>query len=194
MNKLSHPVRIQGIGNYFVWNSDQETPNIQHLEFEYDDGNILQFEVRGLATNAEGNIRIGNLIFGSKGWMNVESEDVGHCRTYFSDIQIQPSGFSSYSETEGPAFINDDPATRDSVVNHFTNFIDCVRSGRWQDLNSDILEGHLSSSLCHLGNIACRLKRTLSFNPKTETFINDTEADTYLSKVYRSPYNLPEKV
>jgi len=194
MNKLSHPVRIQGIGNYFVWDSDQETPNIQHLEFEYDDGNILQFEVRGLATNAEGNIRIGNLIFGSKGWMNVESEDVGHCRTYFSDIQIQPSGYSSCSEAEGPAFINDDPATSDSVFNHFTNFIDCVRSGRWQDLNSDILEGHLSSSLCHLGNIACRLKRTLSFNPKTETFINDTEADTYLSKVYRSPYNLPEKV
>ena len=194
MNKTTHPVRIQGTGNYFIWDSDQETPNIQHVVFDYDDGNILQFEVRGLGTNAEGNIKIGNLIFGSKGWMNVASEDVGNCRTYFSDIQIQPSGYSSYNEEEGPAFINDDPATRDSVINHFTNFIECVRSGEWQDLNSDILEGHLSSSLCHLGNIACRLKRTLRFNPETETFINDAEADTYLSKEYRSPYVLPEKV
>ena len=191
MHKMTHPVRIQGIGNYFVLDSDQETPNIQHLEFEYDDGNILQFEVRGLGTNAEGDIRIGNLIYGSKGWMKVTSEDVGNARAYYSDIQIQPSGYSNYNEEEGPVFANDDPATRDSVVNHFTNFLECVRSGRWQDLNSDILEGHLSSSLCHLGNIASRLKRTLLFNPEEETFINDTEADTYLTKAYRSPFNLP---
>jgi hypothetical protein len=105
-----------------------------------------------------------------------------------------PSGYSSYSEEEGPAFTNEDPATRDSVLNHFTNFIDCVRSRKWQDLNADILEGHLSTSLCHLGNIACRLKRSLRFIPHAESFINDAEADTYLTKSYRSPYDLPEKV
>jgi len=194
LEKMTHPVRIQGMGNYFVWDSDQETPNIQLLQFEYDDGKILQFEVRGLGTNAEADIRIGNLIFGSKGWMNMASEEVGQCQAHFSDINIKPSGFSSYSEEKGPEFINEDPLTKDSVVNHFTNFLDCVRSGRWQDLNSDILEGHLSSSLCHLGNIACRLKRSLQFNPDTETFLNDTEANTYLTKAYRSPYDLPEKV
>lgn len=194
LNKLTHPVRIQGIGNFFIWDSDQETPNIQQMEFEYEDGSILQFEVRGLGTNAEGDIRIGNLIFGSKGWMNIASEDVGMCQTHFSDIQIMPSGYSSYKEEEGPTFTNDDPGTKDAVLAHFTNFIDCVRSRRWQDLHADILEGHLSTSLCHMGNIACRLKRTLQFNPHGETFINDSEADSYLTKAYRSPYTLPEKV
>ncbi len=194
LKKMTHPVKIQAAGNFFIWDSDQETPNILHADFEYDDGTILQFEVRGLGTNAEGNIRIGNLIFGSKGWMNVDSEDTGSCSTYFSNINLQPSGFSSYSEEEGPVFTDEDPATGDSVLNHFTNFIDCVRSRRWQDLNADILEGHLSTSLSHLGNIAARLQRTLRFNPKTETFINDPEADTYLTKVYRAPYNLPKKV
>ena len=38
--------------------------------------------------------------------------------------------------------------------NHFANFIDAVRSRRPGDLNSDILEGHLSSALCHTGNIS----------------------------------------
>lgn len=194
LRKMSHPVRIQGIGNYFVWDSDQETPNIQHLEFEYDDGRILQFEVRGLGTNSEGDVRIGNLIFGSKGWMNMASEDEGVCQTHYSDIQITPSGFSDYEETEGPRFDNDDPGSRDAVVNHFTNFIRSVRSRKWEDLNADILEGHLSTSLCHLGNIACRLKRSLQFDPLTETFTGDPEADTYLTKAYRSPYDLPEKV
>ena len=105
-----------------------------------------------------------------------------------------PSGYSSYTEEEGPVFRDQDPATGDAVLNHFTNFIDCVRSRRWQDLNADILEGHLSTSLCHLGNIACRVKRPLQFNPEEETFFDDAEADAYLSKAYRSPYVLPEKV
>ena len=194
LKKMTHPVKIQAIGNFFIWDSDQQTPNIVHANYEYDDGTILQFEVRGLGTNAEGNVRIGNLIFGSKGWMNVDSEDTGTCNTYFSNINLQPSGFSSYSEEVGPAFTNDDPATADSVLNHFTNFIDCVRSRKWQDLNADILQGHLSTSISHLGNIALRVQRTLHFNPKTETFINDPEANTYLTKVYRDPYILPKKV
>ena len=79
-------------------------------------------------------------------------------------------------------------------MNHFTNFINCVRSRNWQDLNADILEGHLSTSLCHLGNIACRLKRPLQFDPGGELFLDDTEADGYLTKTYRSPFLLPEVV
>jgi len=194
LDKASHPVKIQGFSNFFVWDSDQETPNIQHIEFEYEDGRILQFEVRGLGTNDEGGLRIGNLIFGSKGWMDMASEDVGGSQAHFSDIQLLPIGYSSYREEDGPVFKDDNPATSDAVINHFTNFLDCVKSRRWQDLNADILEGHLSTSLCHLGNIACRLKRPLQFNGQQETFVNDTEADAYLTKVYRSPYLLPEKV
>ena len=194
LNKDSHPVRIQGFSNFFIWDSDQETPNIQHLEFEYGDGKILQFEVRGLGTNDEGGLRIGNLIFGSGGWMDIASEDVGGCNTHFSDIRLMPSGYSSYKEEKGPIFTDDDPATSDAVLNHFTNFIDCVRSRQWQDLNADILEGHLSTSLCHLGNIACRLKMPLLFNSEQELFEDDTETSRYLTKVYRPPYELPDQV
>ena len=188
LGKRTHPVRIQGVGNYFIWDSDQETPNIQKLEFEYEDGAILQFEVRGLGTNSEAGIRVGNLIYGSKGWMSMGSEDEGDGKAYYCDINIEPSGFSSYKEKEGPVFTNDIPDERDSVVNHFTNFIQCVKSRKWQDLNADIMEGHLSTSLCHLGNIATRLKRTLNFNPHAEKFIDDPEADAYLTKIYRPPY------
>ena len=194
LGKRTHPVKIQGIGNYVIWDSDQETPNIQQLEFEYEDGSILQFEVRGLGTNSEAGIRIGDLIFGSKGWMSLDNEDVGVSKVHYSDIKIKPDGFSSYNEEDGPKFTNDDPATANSVVNHFTNFLECVKSRKWQNLNADILEGHLSTSLCHLGNIACRVKRTLHFNPNAEKFVNDPEADAYLTKMYRAPYLLPDKV
>ena len=194
LNQQTHPVRIQSTGGYFVWDSDQETPNIQHIEFEYGDGRILQFEVRGLGTNDEGGVRIGNLLYGSKGWMKMHNEDEGAGEAYFSQVQIQPSGYSSYSEEPGPQFSGADPHATNSVVNHFSNFIDCVRSRRSQDLHADILEGHLSSSLCHLGNIACRLKRSLVFDPDQEVFPGDSEAGLYLTKTYRAPYVLPDTV
>lgn len=194
MNIMTHPVRIKGTGNYFVWDSDQETPNTQQLEFEYEDGRILQFEVRGLGTNPEGGIRIGNLIYGAKGWMSIASEDQGICLAHNTDIEVGPTGFSSYHEEQTTSFINPSPGSEDAVISHFTNFIDCVRSGRWQELHADIMEGHLSTSLSHLGNIACKLDRTLQFNPHAETFINDPEAASYLTKAYRSPYDLPDTV
>jgi hypothetical protein len=194
LNKLSHPVKIQGFSNYFIYDSDQETPNIQHLEFEYEDGNILQFEVRGLPTNAEAGIRIGDLVYGSDGWMKMANEEEDGCQSFLSKIELNPSGFSSYTEKKGPAFKNEASLNSNVVVSHFTNFIDCVRSRRWQDLNAEIEVGHLSTSLCHLGNIACRLNRPLHFDPREETFIDDEEADSYLTRVYRSPYLLPDEV
>lgn len=194
MQQETHPVRIQSTGGYYVWDSDQETPNIQHIEFEYGDGRILQFEVRGLGTNDESGVRIGNLIYGADGWMKLHNEDEGDGQAYFSQVQLQPSGFSSYSEEPGPDFSHEVAEAPDSVINHFSNFFACVESRRWQDLHADVLEGHLSSSLCHLGNIACRLKRSLEFDPEKELFIGDPEANEYLTKVYRSPYLLPGTV
>jgi hypothetical protein len=41
--------------------------------------------------------------------------------------------------------------------NHFRNFIDAVRSRKSTDLHADIWEGHLSSALCHTGNVSYRL-------------------------------------
>jgi predicted dehydrogenase len=192
--KWEHPVKITAMGNYFVWDSDQETPNIQHIEFEYADGKLLQFEVRGLGTNDEGGVRIGDLIYGSKGWMNIDNEDSGESQARMAEVTLDPSGFSSYKESQGKSFSNNDPATADSVLNHFKNFTDCMRTRKWQDLHAEIQEGHLSTSLCHLGNIATRLKRTLHFNPSAEKFVDDAEADRYLTKMYRAPYLLPETV
>src|SRR5581483_4762752 len=46
---------------------------------------------------------------------------------------------------------------------HYGNFAKAVRSGRQSDLNAPIEEGHLSSALCHLGNISYRLGREMPF-------------------------------
>jgi hypothetical protein len=52
----------------------------------------------------------------------------------------------------------------------------------------------LSSGLAHLGNIAYQTGRVLNFDPKTEKFIGDDEANAMLTRKYRAPYTVPEKV
>ena len=42
---------------------------------------------------------------------------------------------------------------------HFENFVNAVRSGKHEDLNCDIAEGHLSAALCHLANISLRTRQ-----------------------------------
>jgi len=150
--------------------------------------------VRGLPSNREGDVTVGDLIYGSKGWMSIENEDAGRSEVRYGQIKLLPIGYSSYKEEAGPVFTNDSPATADAVLNHFRNFLDSVRSRNRQDLHADILEGHISTSLCHLGNIACRLGRTLEFDPESEKFVNDQEANGYLTKPYRAPYLLPQTV
>jgi len=67
-----------------------------------------------------------------------------------------------------------------------------VRSRKVEDLKAPIEEGHLSSTLCHLGNISYRVGRSLKFDGTNERFVGDEEADKLLSRTYRAPYSLPD--
>jgi hypothetical protein len=69
-----------------------------------------------------------------------------------------------------------------------------VRSGKNDGLHSNIEEGHLSTSLCHLANISYRVGRSLKFNGAQEKFVNDADADKLLTRVYRAPYVVPNAV
>lgn len=77
----------------------------------------------------------------------------------------------------------------DAIVNHMGNFFDCVESR--ETPISDIVSQHRSVSVCHLGNISMRLGRKLRWNPETELFVDDAEADTWLKREQREPFRIP---
>ena len=68
------------------------------------------------------------------------------------------------------------------------------RSRKTSDLNCPIEEGAISSTLMHLGNIAYRLGRTLNFDEKTMSVVDDKEANKMFTRPYRKPYVVPEAV
>ncbi|MNC99069.1 hypothetical protein D3C83_172290 [compost metagenome] len=69
-----------------------------------------------------------------------------------------------------------------------------MRSRDRAKLNCEVEEGHLSTSLCHLANVSLRTGRKLTFDPKTETFPGDEEANRFLRRQYREPYVVPDQV
>ncbi len=74
----------------------------------------------------------------------------------------------------------------DSTVNHMGNFFDCVRTRNTPV--SDVVSQHRSATTCHLGNIAMHLGRPLRWDPERERFVDDDEANRWLSRPQRAGY------
>jgi myo-inositol 2-dehydrogenase/D-chiro-inositol 1-dehydrogenase len=73
-----------------------------------------------------------------------------------------------------------------SIDNHMGNFVDCMKSR--QRPISDVVSQHRSVTACHLANIAMRLGRALRWDPEKEVFIGDDEANRWLRRDQRKPY------
>jgi predicted dehydrogenase len=172
LGKNEMPKGVLASGGRFGYSDDGQTPNTLHVAFEFDDC-ALQFEVRGLITNEESKVKIGDIFYGTEGILAITS---------YKDWQV----FYGPKLAKGPSGSGDG--------NHYANFVKAVKARDHKLLNADIEEGHLSSAYCHLGNIAYRLGRKLHINPSTESFVNDLEADAMLSREYRAPFEVPTKV
>jgi predicted dehydrogenase len=75
------------------------------------------------------------------------------------------------------------------INNHIQNWFDCIKT-REKPI-ADVEIGHRSAILCHLGNIARWVGRPLTWDPESETFPGDEEANKYLDRPRRKPYELP---
>jgi predicted dehydrogenase len=180
LQKQEHPVKIRSVGGYFGEESSQET---QTTEFEYADGKVLEFATRGQFTNDEGGVRIGNLFYGTKGWLWIE-ESGRKWQSYFGPKNEKGPG------TDAP---DAEPTGLTTIeFPHYQNFVDAIRAGDPKLLNCDVLEGHLSSALPHLANISYRVGRALVFDGKNEKFVDDKQADRLLTREsYRKGFEIP---
>jgi hypothetical protein len=125
---------VISIGGRVGYEDAGETANTQICVFDYGDSQLI-FEVRGLPTKDLLGCRIGNIWYGDKGYVVSTN--------YNSGAAFTPDG-QLIKKFQGGG-------------NHFANFIQAVKSRKVSDLHADIEEGHLSSALCHLGNISYRL-------------------------------------
>jgi predicted dehydrogenase len=201
LGKDVHPVKITCSGGLFVEDSDQETPNVQNATYEYADGTLVDLEVTTLPSPSFGGVQMGEFFYTPRGYVT----SANNWTTVLGEFTPRttpdpPSGVSNrLNNVSFPQIAyKPGPPVPDlegvAEASHFQNFVDCVRSRRRENLNCEILDGHMSTSLCHLANIAFRTGRKLIFDPASETFPGDQEANRYLTRVYREPYVVPDQV
>ena len=129
---------ILSYGGRFAWDDAGETPNTQVTIHDFGDKTIVQ-EVRNLPTR--GYRKPGGVIFeGTEGYICSS----GGGATLFDPKGKRIKAFGGQNE------------------HHMANFLKAVRSGNPKDLNAEILEGHQSTALCHVGNISYRVGQPAS--------------------------------
>jgi predicted dehydrogenase len=161
------PSRISSMGGIYWLDDAKEVPDTETVHYDFGDF-MLVYELRSFAKHrAIEGVAHGVAFYGTEATL-VMGED-----------------WTVYPKDGGLGLsFKGTPAT------HERNFLECVKSRKRP--NSDVEIGRLSTTMCHLGNISYHLKRDIRFDPKTETFGDDQEANSYLTKSYRSPYEPPK--
>ena len=251
---------VFSIGGRLGYIDDGETANSQFIVHGYEKAPLI-FEVRGLPskpaeveTDAEGKKKKGSEKMDSyrgAGVGVIVQYENGYlvCPDYNNAIAIDNDGnaVKKFGNPPIPADVVDNLPKAEKAEkkegesdheNHFANFIKAVGSRKTSDLHGKIIDGHISSALCHTGNISYRLGKKaspdaireklkgdkeamdsferlathlaanevdinvdkltlgefLKFDPTTEKFIGNADADKMLTREYRAPYVVPEKV
>ncbi|MHC4988114.1 MAG: Gfo/Idh/MocA family protein [Planctomycetota bacterium] len=234
------PARVFSVGGRFGYEDDGETPNTQFIYYDYKPAPII-YEVRGLPPQKDAPrnpmdlfqpvCRRGVTLKSSYKGKGPNTGVVIECEHGYVDM----GGAKAY-DYEGnliKEFTGEDPGPQ-------ANFIKAVRSRKISDLRNDILDGHLSTALSHMGNISHRIGKqassadiqdrikgnkdmvevfgrfqahldangvalektpatlgpVLTMDSKAERFIGEfsNEANKLLSRNYRKPFVVPEKV
>ncbi len=138
------PPRTISVGGRFGYVDDGNTPNTQFVYHDYERAPLL-FEVRGLPRDAEA--QAGEWRKGMDDYMGASIGVIVHCEGGYLQI---PSYTSATAYDKNGTKLE----SWKGGGNHYANFVDAVRSRRSEDLTASIEDGHLSSALCHLGNVS----------------------------------------
>ena len=160
------PTRISAAGGKFHFHDDQQTPDTLNVQYAFPDHTIL-WEHRLWSTHGPEGRSAAVAFYGEQGTLVVDR-----------------GGWKIYDRKE--PIIAD---TSEQLGNHCRHFIDCLKTRELPV--ADIEVGHLSSTLCHLGNIAYRLGREIQFDSEHLDVRHDDEARLLLSREYRPQWELP---
>jgi predicted dehydrogenase len=169
------PSAVAGFGGRYAVKDGGETPDVQQVLYRFDTG-VVSWSTREV--NAGDGA--GLVFHGTTGTLDLSR----------SGYRIRPEKWTGDAPAPSPAA----PATAREVTGgnleeqHLRNFLDCVRSRRRP--NADVEEGHLTAVMCHLGNIATRLGRSLTWDAGAERVAGDDEANALLTTAYRAPWTL----
>jgi predicted dehydrogenase len=162
----SGPVSIEVADTKFVADKSYEVPESCLLTYRYANGVSVY-----CGQNVKG-YRGGVTFEGEKGTIHVDRRELTA-----TPPEILKEQFGSSAER---LYVSN---------NHHANFLECLKSRKAPV--GDVAIGHRSATVCHLGNMAIRTGRAITWDPSKEVIVGDKEAAAMLSRPYRKPWELP---
>ena len=144
----------------------QDTPETLVVNFSFPETTVV-WEHRQWSTRGIEGRSVAAAFYGERGTLIVDR-----------------GGWKVYDNTTGKS----DNGQDDSSVHHQA-FLDAVRNRTTSPC--DIADGHVSTGLCHLGNIAARLERDIHFDANQLEIVNDAAATRLLARDYSTSWPLP---
>ena len=163
---VDYPARVTAMGGRYRYDDDQQTPDTLDAVFDFGDRSIA-WELQSWSSRG----RDG----GSTG-----AEFLGETGTIAVDLK---GSYTMFDEKGKPVPQKETEAGPPVPAPHMANFAACIRDGGKP--NADVVDGHKSTLLCHLANIAYRTGQVLECDPATGKPKNSSEADALWSREYR---------
>lgn len=173
---VDYPTEVTGMGRMLYFDDDQQTPDTQHITFHFKDKAIF-YEQRIWNSYRMQGTEEGIFAYGTDGMAHMGRWVGGHWAFRVFDAKGKLTHYEQEATPENDT--------------HARNFVDCIRSR--EKPTADVETGHISTVLCHLGNIVSRTGRNLRFDAKTETIVDDREANQYLRRDYREHWSKPKE-
>ncbi|MCH7751345.1 MAG: Gfo/Idh/MocA family oxidoreductase [Planctomycetes bacterium] len=163
----SGPVKVKHVyAEYLPEGSLFNAATFTHFQCQYASG------VQLTCVTAEPSVRC--VFEGTEGLVRIDSQG--------KNFLTIPQGLKE------SRFGTDVPAKYGSIDDHQRNFLDCVKSR--EEPAAPVEVGHRSATVCHLGNIALRLKQELQWDPASEQFVGSDEANALLRRPARESWHV----
>jgi len=158
------PVYYEGVAE-FVAGNFADTPVRCRVTCTYADGRKLVLWVR--RQFADRYIRF----IGDEGWIQVDDDTNVVTAEPKSLLKLRAISAKSWADPGG----------------HIGNFIRCIKTR--QETICSPEKSHRATTIGHIANLCLRLGRELTWDPKTETFLGDEEANRMRRRVMRAPWH-----
>ena len=159
---VDYPQRVTSSGGRYGFDDDQQTPDTHSVCFDFSDERSITWQ--GLSCNKHDQGFVA--FYGTDGTMEVDSN----------------GGFRIYSRAD--KLIEEVPGQSGGQAEHVANFCQAIRAERPDHLNCGIDIAYPSTLLCHLGNIAYRVGRSLQCETDRGQIVADNEAMSYWRRTY----------
>jgi predicted dehydrogenase len=178
---VKYPTRVSSSGGRFHFKDDWETPDTQVIALDFAENVSMVWEGRSCSGRTIDGSSAGVIFHGEKGSLLIDGNSY-----VVQDLDEKVIKEVKESKAIDPRNTVNPTEGLDAV--HIRNFLEAVRGSA--RLNAEIEEGHRSTLLCQLGNIAQRAGRSLKLNPQNGHILEDQAAQLFWSRSYERGWEM----